>query len=757
MTKIESDELRVGWIVSQPDISDSDLFPDVPAHHLQVFPWAPSRVAFCSDHTQEHAVHASPRLFGGFVVSGMSLAELESLYNLRALQLLDREGRLDSPSIVIVRPGATPDAFPRFGQRLRAGWPFRSVLFVADAATVELLRHEGLAAIERSEARRAGLMQLLARNAGAFPDTLADQVLAVQIQPPWPYVGSHTVFANQTDSLLDRNWFVLRIIVEPEAGPGPTIRRLMKSRIAEANVDATAHLDTIACAGATPHGCSAPSADELYRVTARTLMRTVIADELAARLAARADIVVVNYALYAGFALKACPAAKLVLETHDDITRSSVTRSLVLADHPVFPTRTSVKRHLRMERLIWSLADVCIALSLSELIKIKRHAPTVYVLPRPYARPAREAGSAARWDICIVMNPHPFNIQGLDDFLQDVVDGNPSMAGLRIAIAGRINDSLESKWKERLPNTHWLGYVKDIDSLRDVSRLSVCPERHGTGVAIKTLTAIVAGHPLVATSTALRGLPGAIVGLIPPADGPAEMQRQIMHLLDNEDLLRERRDNVERARDLLWPAQSHDRALSLALGAGDDKSAIRAELLATIEAGAPPPDHLRPSAEPHAIRFGEDGNDAPYLGRGWLHDEPGGRWSDGGSATVRIPAGWLSSPGVLVLSFMPDFRGPDVTLKQDGRPLSCVSRQADRMEFEVDLTDKLRGETCVFEISCASEFCPRDAGISNDERVLGVHVRSIEFLARRPKAPAAGWFAGLSSGAGRVLSRIARP
>ncbi|MFX6786332.1 hypothetical protein ABTH22_20055, partial [Acinetobacter baumannii] len=73
-----------------------------------------------------------------------------------------------------------------------------------------------------------------------------------------------------------------------------------------------------------------------------------------------------------------------------------------------------------MERLIWSLADVCIALSLSELIKIKRHAPTVYVLPRPYARPAREAGSAARWDICIVMNPHPFNIQGLDDFLQDV-------------------------------------------------------------------------------------------------------------------------------------------------------------------------------------------------------------------------------------------------------------------------------------------------------------------------------------------------
>ncbi|MGH2257602.1 hypothetical protein ACQ1ZF_13955, partial [Enterococcus faecalis] len=77
----------------------------------------------------------------------------------------------------------------------------------------------------------------------------------------------------------------------------------MKSTVADANKDATSHLDTVACAEATPHGRREPNAYELYRITARNLMRTVIADDLAVRLAARADIAVVNYALHLGFAL----------------------------------------------------------------------------------------------------------------------------------------------------------------------------------------------------------------------------------------------------------------------------------------------------------------------------------------------------------------------------------------------------------------------------------------------------------------------
>lgn len=753
---MEMSALRVGWIVSQPDPGDAGPFRDVPAEHRQIFPWSPSRVAFCSDHAQEHAVHSAARSLDGVVISGMSLTELESLYQLRALQLIDREGRLDIPSIVTVRPGAAPDALPRFGRRMRAGWPFRSVLFIADAATVELLRGEDLAAIEPLEAQRAGLPELLLRNDGAFGDMLANQLLAVQTQPAWLYGGSHTVFANQTEALLDRNWFVLRIIVDPEAGPGPTMRRRMLGTVPEANIDVASHLDTIACAEAAPRGRHVPDADELYRVTACNLMRTVIADELAARLAARADIAVVNYALNLGFAIKTCPSAKLVLETHDDITRLSVMRSRVVSNPSSFPTRASIKRHFRLERLIWSAADICIALSLSELTKIQRHARTAYVLPRPYARPSREAGSDARWDILIVMNSHPFNVRGLDEFLQTVVTGDPLMEQLRIAIAGRVNDELESKWAKILPNTRWLGYVEDLDGLRDDARLSICPERHGTGVAIKTLTAIVAGHPLVASSVALRGLPDAIRDLIPPADGAVEMRRQIMQLLGDEKLLRQRRNDVERARGLLWPAEGHDQALSLALASSDDKSTVRTKLLATIEAGTTPPDQLRPAPSPQPIRFGEGGNDAPYLGRGWLHDEPGGRWSDGASATIRIPAAWFCSPRWLVVFFMSDSRGPSFTVTWDGKPLHCVSRRAGSAVFEVDVPDGAPDGACTFEIRCATEFSPADTGISRDERVLGINVRSIDVVPRGSKPLASYWIAGLSHRAAGVLSRLVR-
>ncbi len=746
--------MRVGWISTQPEASD--FLPDLSDCRPQFFPWTPSRIAFCTDHAQEQAVHSNARSFEGFIVSGLSLIELESLYNLRALQLLDREGRLDIPSIIIVRCDSTLDAFLRFGQRVRSGWPFRSALFIADAATVDLLHREGLFAMEASEARRSSLSDLFARNEGTFPDRLGDQMLAVQIQPPWPYGGSHIVFANQIDALLDQNWFILRIIVDPEAGAGPTMRRRMTLTVADANVDATPHLDTVACADGTPEAINETNADELYRRSIRTLMQAVIADDLVARLAARADIAVVNYTVHMGFALKVCHAAKLVLETHDDITRMNVARSRTVANHPLFRTRMAVKRHLRLERLVWSAADVCVALSLSELTKIRRHSSTVYVLPRPYARVSRRVGSEARWDILVVMNPHPFNVQCLDDFLENVVFGDPRLMLARIAIVGRINEWLEPKWKDRLPNTHWLGYVRDIDDLRDATRLSVCPDQNGTGVAIKTLTCIAAEHPLVATPTALRGLPDAILGLITPADDAAELKRQILELLANDDLLQERGRRVRLARKMLWPAESHKKALTLAREITEDKSPLRQKLLSVVGAGTPPANPAQPGTGRRLIQFGQGGNDRPYLRYGWLHDEPGGRWSDGASALVRIPASWLASPGLLVLSFLPDFREPDIVMKHKGMPLHCVYRDNGRMTFDVDVSDQIIDTFVEFEIVCSTVICPKDAGISNDERILGIHVRSIEIVRSGRLAVPAAWIEGIAARVGGVMSRIMR-
>ncbi|MGT2436940.1 hypothetical protein ACU4GH_14925 [Bradyrhizobium betae] len=78
------------------------------------------------------------------------------------------------------------------------------------------------------------------------------------------------------------------------------------------------------------------------------------------------------------------------------------------------------------------------------------------------------------------------------------------------------------------------------------------------------------------------------------------------------------------------------------------------------------------------------------------------------------------------------------------------------MVFEVDVPDGAPDGTCIFEIACAREFCPRDAGISDDERILGVHVRSVEIAVRGSKPLSSYWIAGLSNRAGRILSRLMR-
>jgi hypothetical protein len=722
--------MPIGWISPRPDADDRDLFADLPAESVHAFRWQASRFVIQADHAAARQIIAAGGSLDGVVIAGMSLVELESLYVLRAHQLLDRAGPLDLPAIVVVPPDAAPEAMPRFGRRVCTGWPFRSALFIADAPAAALLRREGLSVMERTEAQGCSLDALLARGAGAVPAPPVHQAVAVQIQPSWYYGGSHTVFSNQIDALLDQGWFVVRIFVDTEFGPGPTMRRRMAITFAEANIDATPHLDTVACAPGAPESIDETEADRYLRRQLRNRATAAIADDaLIPRLAARADVAVVNYIVHMGFAFRTCPTARIVLETHDDMTRNSVMRSRGAGGPVSFPTLASVRRHMALERMVWRSADACVALSLSELRTIRRHATLcAYVLPRPYARRARDPGDGARWDILIVMNPHHFNVPALDWFLEQVIAADPALADRRIAIVGRIDEKLAPAWTGRLPGVRWLGYLKDIDALRDDARLSVCPDLAGTGVAIKTLTAIAAEHPLVATPVALRGLGGEILALIPPAGTADELRRQIRTLLDDPSALQARRAAVAQARARLWPAASHDAVLRLARAAGADKAPLRARILAALAEDPAPPDDAGAQSDAILIRFGAGGNDRAHLGAGWLHDEPGGRWSDGGIGVIRLPAAWLASPRWLAFSFMPDFRGLEVALRHHGAALRTVARTPEATWFAIDRPTPATAGTVELELVCSTPFCPRDAGLSDDERVLGVRVRALEII-----------------------------
>ncbi len=287
----------------------------------------------------------------------------------------------------------------------------------------------------------------------------------------WFHSGSTTPFSNQIDALLDQGFFVLRIFIDSDARLGPTLRRRLERLYPEATMDAAPHVEVFACPDGDYEPLDRSPADEAYRALVRSRMSATTDDELVARLAARAGVAIVNYAVNLAFAVRVCPAARIVLETHDYVTRQTIERSRHSQDAQGFPSCSSIRRHVELEHLLWRAADVCVSLSLSELAKMRRYcAASAYVLPRPYTRRSSDPAANARWDIVIVANPHPLNVQSVEWFLAEVICKSEILTGLRIAIVGRIREDLEDLWRGKLPSVHWLGYVRDIEELRDQAR-----------------------------------------------------------------------------------------------------------------------------------------------------------------------------------------------------------------------------------------------------------------------------------------------
>jgi hypothetical protein len=729
--------MRIAWISSQPAEIGCEHFADSNVIFSEKFSWNPTRFELDGDWAQERALLSNALSHDGLLISGMSLTELESIFRIRALQLLKGEGRLDILTIVLVRRDGERLAIPRFGRRMQSAWPFRSVLFIGDAPTVEFLSKEGLLAIDINDAKRSSLRQLFDRSDGALATAPSDQSIGVQIQPMWDRCGSSTPFANQIDALLDRNCFTIRIFIDSEVRAGTTVRRRLENLLPGNTIDAGPHIEAFACPAGDYASCGCNQADEAFLTLVRSRMVATIRDEVIASLAARASVAIVNHAVNIGFALRACPAARIVLETHDYLTRAAVEHARRGVDMPAFPTCASVKRHVQLENRLWRAADICISLSLTELTKIQRHCSAcVYVVPRPYTRRSIDPGSNAQWDILIVADEHRFNVQSVDWFLEHVVYKDQRLARLRIAIVGRVQKHLEHLWRDRLQNVHWLGFVMDLDGLRDSARLSVCPDLVGTGISIKTLTAMAAEHPFAATRVALRGLGDKIFDLIPIADSAKEMKEQIVGLLDNDKFLKERRKRVSIAFEELLQETSHATVLQLSLERVEDRSLVRKELLKSLEIEPKPLENSIPSdGDAITLEFGAGGNATAFLGPGWHREEVGGRWTDG-PATLQLPAAWVKPCCTLEISFVQSDRAFQLALKHKGKSIASKMAPNDlhKISYDLDLSnDKTNDDFVELEIASSSVFCPADEGLSLDVRVLGVYVKSLKIFRVRPE------------------------
>jgi glycosyltransferase involved in cell wall biosynthesis len=84
------------------------------------------------------------------------------------------------------------------------------------------------------------------------------------------------------------------------------------------------------------------------------------------------------------------------------------------------------------------------------------------------------------------------------------------------------------------------GYVKDIKAEYFKSAVNVAPMRFGAGTLNKVLESIALGIPVVATSSAVAGLPKELEKFVSIADTSNEFANKVLEILNNEKIRTEK-------------------------------------------------------------------------------------------------------------------------------------------------------------------------------------------------------------------------
>jgi hypothetical protein len=440
-----------------------------------------------------------------------------------------------------------------------------------------------------------------------------------------------------------------------------------------------------------------------------------------------AHIVVVNHIVNLGFALKACPRARLLLDTHDYFTRQAFEKASQERDLAKFSGRAELTRMAKAEATLWAIADFCTTVNEREQTLISKYAVrSEIVLPRPYVSKCASRREYM-WDVLVVADQHEFNIRSVR-WLLNVIRSNPALLRARIAIAGRIGAHIRRKEYSDLPNVRFLGFVPDLDALRDSARLSAIPDQAGTGIAIKTLTALAAAHPIVVTTIGARGLSPDFGSDLIAHDSANSFAGDIIRLLNDDNALETRRLQSVSAYNKLLGGWSFTRCLAT-IPEPDDEAILRRNQLLAVVLGSHGEQSRADSATDAANivqwNFSYGGNAQSILRDGWHAGEPWGRWMDGPTATMEIK---LNSPPaeplIVTLRTRPCPSRGQVALFANGAMLN--SRPARNVMRWLIPEYATKGSSCLrIELRSSTTHCWADHQNTADQRIVGIGVRSL--------------------------------
>lgn len=481
------------------------------------------------------------------------VAAIDLFFRFRLVQLLRGLHELDTTLLVVLPPGDGPSTPRDFYRRAHGSWPFTRTLFVCPHAASAAAYAEQLGvpveALEQEEIIRLAL----ALGHGAHVNTrhpffkssaLPEQTIAIQVQPMWGRCGSSTAFENELEALVEAGHFVIHVFV-PDAAASMTDDTHL-ARYEQCRRETSAHVGAHAACFVAPQDPPTrlcyPNDDASHEFHAEIIARARFtpADCLVADAIRLATVAIVNHVTNLPLAIRLSPCARTILDTHDYFCRGAYSRGQLGKGHKAFASFRSLRRMLRTEVHLWKLADVCTAVSETELARIRiwQNASTI-ILPRPYvARVQMPAQNAAEYHALVVADQHPFNIRSLKWFLDEVWPYLEPQ-GLHLAVAGRAMDHIELSPYRNMAIS-FLGFVDDLEALRGRCLMTVSPDLHGTGIAIKALTVLATGHPLVATPVSLRGYDPKIVRKIPTHAEPDLLAADLANLAGSAEARAER-------------------------------------------------------------------------------------------------------------------------------------------------------------------------------------------------------------------------
>lgn len=109
--------------------------------------------------------------------------------------------------------------------------------------------------------------------------------------------------------------------------------------------------------------------------------------------------------------------------------------------------------------------------------------------------------SKRKWDIFFIGFNNPFNVEGLNWFLEEVY---PYLnKNLRILLVGSVTKEIHISY----PNIDIIQFVPNLDDVFKDIKVSICPMFKGTGMKIKVVESMEKGIPVICNERGVDGLP----------------------------------------------------------------------------------------------------------------------------------------------------------------------------------------------------------------------------------------------------------